>query len=201
MKNIKNTNNRVLNEKKFVTLQPKSVIMCSLEFLQVDLKGLKDDVTSLDFSLDDSYFATLDGADVKKGSLHVSVSIRKASGFFEVLIHASGTLVIPCDRCLEDMEQPVDTDTRLSVRLGSENSEEGDTVTVAEDEGILDLTWFIYESVALAIPIRHVHAPGKCNTAMTHVLEELSADRSSDEESDQAIDPRWSKLKQIKIND
>ena len=123
--------------------------------------------------------------------MHVSVSIRKASGFFEFLIHAAGTVIIPCDRCLDDMEQPVDTDVRQVVRLGSENSEDGDTLVVAEDEGILDLTWIIYESVALAIPIRH--------TAMTNVLEELSADRSSDEESDQAVDPRWEKLKSLKI--
>ena len=175
--------------------------MCDLECLKVDLKGLKDDETSFVFNLDESYFSALDQAEVKKGSLHVSVSIRKASGFFEILIHEAGTVIIPCDRCLDDMEQPVETDVRLTVRLGDENSEDGDTIVVAEDEGILDLTWIIYESVALAIPIRHVHAPGKCNTAMTEVLEELSADRSSDEESDQSIDPRWEKLKKLNIKD
>ena len=182
-------------------MQPKSVIMCDLECLKVDLKGLKDDEVSLVFDLDDIFFGAMDQAEVKKGSLHVSVSIRKASGFFELLIHEAGTVIIPCDRCLDDMEQPVDTDARLIVRLGDENSEDGDTIVVAEDEGILDLTWIIYESVALAIPIRHVHAPGKCNTAMTEVLEELSADRSSDEESDQAIDPRWEQLKTLNIKD
>ena len=175
--------------------------MCDLECLKVDLKSLKDDETSLVFNLDELYFSALDQAEVKKGSLHVSVSIRKASGFFEILIHEAGTVIIPCDRCLDDMEQPVETDVRLTVRLGDENSEDGDTIVVAEDEGILDLTWIIYESVALAIPIRHVHAPGKCNTAMTEVLEELSADRSSDEESDQSIDPRWEKLKKLNIKD
>ena len=175
--------------------------MCDLECLKVDLKGMKDDETSLVFNLDESYFSALDQAEVKKGSLHVSVSIRKASGFFEILIHEAGTVIIPCDRCLDDMEQPVETDVQLTVRLGDENSEDGDTIVVAEDEGILDLTWIIYESVALAIPIRHVHAPGKCNTAMTEVLEELSADRSSDEESDQSIDPRWEKLKKLNIKD
>ena len=180
-------------------MQPKSVIMCSLECLKVDLKGLTDHETSLVFDLDDAFFGTLDEVDVKRGSLHVSVSIRKASGFFDILIHAAGTVIIACDRCLDDMEQPVDTETRQIVRLGSENSEDGDTIVVAEDEGILDMTWIIYESVALAIPIRHVHAPGKCNTAMANVLEELSADRSSDEESNQAIDPRWEKLLKLKV--
>ena len=97
------------------------------------------------------------------------------------------------------MEQPIETDNRLVVKLGSTNSEEDDTVMVDENEGILDTSWYIYEFIALAIPIQHVHAPGKCNPAMTKALEELSADRSGDEESSQAVDPRWEKLKDLKI--
>ena len=173
--------------------------MNSLELLKIDLKGLVDEETSLAFDLDDTYFEALDGAEVKKGSLHVSVSIRKATGFFELNFHTVGTVVVPCDRCLDDMDQPVETSNRLIVKLGSEYSEEDDIIVVPEDEGILDTSWFIYEFVALVIPIRHVHAPGKCNSAMTKALEELSADRSSDEESTQAVDPRWEKLKNLKI--
>ena len=173
--------------------------MCSLESLKVDLKGLMEEETSLEFDLDDAYFAALDGAEVKQGSLHVSVSIRKATGFSEFFFHTAGTVIIPCDRCLDSMEQPVETENRLIVKLGSEYSEEDDIIVVPEDEGMIDMAWFIYEFVVLAIPIRHVHAPGKCNPAMTKALEELSADRSSDEESDQPTDPRWEKLKDIVI--
>ena len=173
-------------------------MMCSLEFLKIDLKALKEENTFLEFNLDNDYFEALDGAELKKGSLHVSVSIRKATGFFELQLHSTGNIIIPCDRCLDDMEQPVETDNRLVVKLGSEYSEEDDIIVVPEDEGILDIAWFIYEFVMLAIPIRHVHAPGKCNPAMTQALEELSADRSSDEESSQAIDPRWEKLLKLK---
>ena len=174
--------------------------MNSLESLKIDLKGLKDEETSLEFTLDDTYLEALDGADVKKGSLHVSVSIRKATGFFEFNFHTDGEIVIPCDRCLDDMALPVDTDNCLIVKLGSVYSEEDDVIVVSENEGILDMAWLIYEFVALVIPIRHVHAPGKCNPAMTQALEELSSDRSSDEESNQPIDPRWAKLKDLNIS-
>jgi uncharacterized metal-binding protein YceD (DUF177 family) len=171
-----------------------------LESLKIDLKGLKDEETSLEFTLDDTYLEALDGADVKKGSLHVSVSIRKATGFFEFNFHTDGEIVIPCDRCLDDMTLPVDTDNCLIVKLGSVYSEEDDVIVVPENEGILDMAWLIYEFVALVIPIRHVHAPGKCNPAMNQALEELSSDRSSDEESNQPIDPRWAKLKDLNIS-
>ena len=173
--------------------------MCSLEFLKIDLKSLKEEETSLEFDLDDTYFEALDDAEVKKGSLHVSVSIRRATGFFELLFHTAGTVIIPCDRCLDDMDLPVETENRLVVKLGSEYSEEDDVIVLPENEGILDMSWLIYEFVALVIPIRHVHAPGKCNIAMTKTLEELSADRSSDEESSHETDPRWEKLKNLKV--
>ena len=173
--------------------------MCSLEQFKIDLKGLTAEVTTLDFDLDNAFFNALDETEVESGALHVSLSIRKASGFFELQFHTVGTVDIVCDRCLDLMEQPIETDNRLTVKLGSTASEDDDTVTVDENEGILDTSWYIYEFIALAIPIQHVHAPGKCNPAMTKALEELSADRSGDEESSQAIDPRWEKLKDLKI--
>ena len=173
--------------------------MCSLEQFKIDLKGLTAEVTTLDFDLDNAFFNALDETEVESGSLHVSLSIRKASGFFELLFHTVGTIDIVCDRCLDLMEQPIETDNRLVVKFGSTGSEDDDTVIVDENEGILDTSWFIYEFIALAIPIQHVHAPGKCNPAMTKALEELSADRSGDEESSQDIDPRWEKLKDLKI--
>ena len=136
---IKKTNKRSLFEKKFVPLHPKCGNMCSLESLKIDLKGLSEEETLLEFDLNDNYFEALDGAETKRGSLHVSVSIRKATGFFEFNFHTAGTVIIPCDRCLDDMEQSVETDNRLIVKLGSETSEEDDMIVVNEDEGILKL--------------------------------------------------------------
>ena len=173
--------------------------MCSLEQFKIDLKGLTAEATALEFDLDKGFFDALDQTEVEGGALHVSLSIRKASGFFELQFHTVGTVDIVCDRCLDLMEQPIETDNRLTVKLGSTASEDDETVTVDENEGILDTSWYIYEFIALAIPIQHVHAPGKCNPAMTKALEELSADRSGDEESSQAIDPRLEKLKDLKI--
>ena len=174
--------------------------MCGLESYKVDLKGVKDETRCLDFDLNDDFFGALDGSQLEHGALHVSVSIRKMAGLFELLFHTEGSVVVTCDRCLDDMDQPISTDNRLVVKLGTAYSEEDDVIIVSEDEGILDTSWLIYEFIMLAIPIKHVHAPGKCNPAMSKVLEELSTDRSSDEESNQPIDPRWSALLHLNNN-
>ena len=141
--------------------------MCGLESYKIDLKGVKDETTRLDFDLNDDFFGALDGSQLEHGALHVSVSIRKMAGFFELLFHTEGSVVVTCDRCLDDMDQPIETDNKLMVKLGDTYSEDDDTVTIDENEGMLDLSWFIYEFIMLAIPIKHVHAPGKCNSAMT----------------------------------
>ena len=172
--------------------------MCSLESYKVDLKGVKDETMSLDFDLNDDFFRALDGSQLEQGALHVSVSIRKMAGFFELLFHTHGSVVVTCDRCLDNMDQPIDTDNKLLVKLGDTYSEDDDTVTIDENEGILDMSWFIYEFIMLAIPIKHVHAPGKCNSAMTQKLEELSGAVRSGEEGAEAIDPRWSALLKLK---
>ena len=169
-----------------------------LETLKIDLKGLKEGVNHLEFDLDDTYFKAVDAPEVSRGNVHVSLDIvRNGNDFFTLDFHEVGTVMISCDRCLDLMEQPIETTQRLEVNFGTENSEEGDLVTVAEDEGILDVTWYLYEFIALAIPIKHVHAPGKCNSAMVRALEEYSAARSG-EEDEQAMDPRWEALLKLK---
>ena len=176
--------------------------MCSLELLKIDLKGFKEDQQVFEYNLGDEFFGALDGSQLEHGALHVSVSIRKMTGFFELQFHTEGVVTVSCDRCLDDMEQPIVADNQLVVKLGDTYSDDDDTVTIDENEGILDLSWFIYEFAMLAIPIKHVHAPGKCNSAMTQKLSELSgAVRSSEEEAEATIDPRWEALKKLNIKD
>ena len=182
--------------------------MCSLEQFKIDLKALTEGEKSLDYVLDDQFFAVLSDAEIQGGSLHVSGSIRKAVGFFELLLDISGTVRIPCDRCLDDMDQPIETQLRQVVKLvsqdmmgeGSGNTEQDDLVLVDENDGVLDLAWPIYETIALAVPIQHVHQPGDCNDAMMRVLTEHSAARSSDADAKQETDPRWNALKNLKLN-
>jgi len=173
--------------------------MYQSESLKIDLKGLQEGLTTLEYTLDDTYFQEIESSEISAGQVHVKVEIRKTRMFWELMLHTEGLVTIPCNLCMDDMDQPIAADNRLVVKLGEENNEDDELVIVDEDEGILDLSWYIYEFIALAIPIRHVHAPGKCNAAMMKVLEEHSTDRSSDEESTTSVDPRWEKLKNIKF--
>ena len=172
--------------------------MCSLERYKIDLKALTEQESCCEWDVDDDFFQALDGSQLEHGALHVSVSIRKMAGFFDLHFHTTGHVTVTCDRCLDDMEQAIEADNHLVVKLGDTYSEDDDTVTINEVEGILDASWFIYEFTMLAIPIKHVHAPGKCNSAMTQKLTELSGAVRSGEEEAEAVDPRWAQLRELK---
>lgn len=172
--------------------------MCNLESLKIDLKELDEGLTTLNFNLGDAYFKSLDEDEIKRGSVSVSLNVRRTENYFELDFHTAGSVVIPCDLCLDDMDQDVESDDRLIVKFGEEYSEDDDLITVDEREGVLDVAWFIYEFIALNIPAKHVHTPGKCNAAMIKVLEEHSATRSSGANEEAAVDPRWNGLEKLK---
>lgn len=144
------------------------------------------DVQEHEYLLDNQFFVNIEGEEIPKGKVKVLLTIKKTAGVFNFSFDLNGQVTIPCDRCLEDMDHPVETTARLIVKLGKDYAEESDEVVVIpETEGVINLAWFLYEFVALAIPIKHVHAPGKCNKQMASKLEQhLVQDEDIDIEND-----------------
>jgi uncharacterized metal-binding protein YceD (DUF177 family) len=173
------------------------------------------EVCKYEYLLGNKFFMDIDGADVQKGKVRVSVNVERKASSFELKFHLEGVVYVPCDRCLDDMEQLIETKACLIVKLGREYAEESDEILViSEDEGALNLAWFLYEFVALAVPMKHVHPPGKCNKAMTSKLKKHATGRTDDENGHfgymaddeppgndepeiQATDPRWDALKDL----
>ncbi len=172
--------------------------MYDLTPFQIDLKGLKESATALEYDLTDAYFEAIGATEVSGGSVHTEVMIRPCAGFFEMIVRSEGHVRVTCDRCLDDMEQAVSAENRVIVRFGVETAETDDVLMVDESEGVLDVAWLIYEFIALAIPVRHVHAPGECNEAMMQALEAHSAQKGDDEQAEKEIDSRWSALLKLK---
>ena len=174
--------------------------MCSLEELKIDLKDLSEGVSTFRFNLGDAWLESLEEGEIKQGNVSVSIDVDRTDDYFNLDFHVEGFVTVPCDRCLDDMDQPIVSDQHLVAKFGEEYSEDDDIITVPEKEGMLDTSWLIYQFVELAIPLRHVHAPGKCNPAMMKILEEHSAARSGDGDDEKPVDSRWAALSQIKIN-
>ena len=173
------------------------------------------EVRTCEYLLDNKFFIDIDGPEVQKGKVKITLNVAHKASFFELSFHIEGVVYVSCDRCLDDVEIPVETNNRLIVKLGKGYAEESDEVLViSEDDGTLNLAWFLYEFVALSIPMKHIHAPGKCNKTMTSKLKKHSTKRSNDADMNDltddedpmpadnepelaATDPRWDALKEL----
>lgn len=183
---------------------------------RIDLKGMQEDKINFDFLLDNIFFANIDGPEVQKGKVNVKLDVKKTSRAFELNFQTEGVVYVPCDRCLDDIEQPVTSTDKVMVKFGREYGEEGDIIVVPEEDGDINVAWFMYEFVSLAVPMKHVHPPGKCNKAMTGKLSKhlrTSGDDEGendfdtggddivvDDDNDTPTDPRWNELKKILDN-
>ncbi len=174
--------------------------MEKLDKYKIDLKSMLADRQNLDYQIGDAFFATLQAQDIQHGNLLCSLDIKRNSGGFLLQFHTQGEVSVACDRCLEDMQLPIDTTNTLTVKFGPETSDEGDDlIVVSENEGILDISWYMYEFIALSLPMQHAHEEGECNEAMLqeldkHVVSEMEPTEGS---SDEETDPRWNELKKI----
>lgn len=190
--------------------------MGKFSLYNIPLRGLSEGKHEFEYDLNDKFFSLIDDgtADVKRGNLKVVISLKKTSVTFELSFDIKGVVHVPCDRCLDDIDMEVDTQNRLVVKFGKEYSEESDEIVIIpEDDGAINIAWFLYEFIVLSLPAKKVHPPGTCNKAMSSKLNKHRA-KSSDEgdddieEGDEAIDddssfsdPRWDTLKDISVDE
>lgn len=176
----------------------------------VPLKSLAEGTHKFEYILDDQYFKLIGDADsdIKRGKVNVEVTVKRTSSMFEFSFILNGEVHVPCDRCLDEMVMETVSNSRLIVKFGREYSEESDEVVVIpEDEGEINIAWFLYEFITLSLPMKKVHPPGKCNRVMSSKLNKhkaVSTDEVGDEDSDTSeddviddapTDPRWDALK------
>ena len=152
---------------------------------RIDLLGRGVDGLEAEYVLDDSFFDAIDGL-VHRGQIRTTVRVSgSADTRFRFGIRSVGVVYAPCDRCLADVEIPVDTSDEIAVVLGDEYSDEGDVIVVPEKEGAIDLAHVIYEFIALSLPLKLVHEPGNCDEAMIATLEEHLSARSGEDSGEE----------------
>ena len=176
---------------------------------------MREDACDYVYELSDQFFVDIDASEIHRGKLDVQLNVKKSMGVYVLAFHITGNVTVPCDRCLSDLELPVDTENVLKVKLGLEFSDEDDMVIVPEEDGYINVAWFMYEFIELSLPMKHVHAPGRCNKDMMGVLKKHMTHRPDEDESvfdDEADDmqesddrqvlndPRWDELKKILDN-
>ena len=170
--------------------------MAKIEAYKIELKGLSDGTYEYDFHLDDAFFSEVEDAEVAKGDVDVHLSVKKIEGNFDFKFLIKGVVKVQCDRCLDEMDYQIDAENGFTVKYGDEKADEGDKLIITEDCNEIDLSWYLYEFVALEIPMTHSHPEGECNSEMENLLKQYSGVKEVPTDGE-PVDSRWSELKKL----
>ena len=179
----------------------------------VPLKSMPAGEKDYAFRLDKRFFENMECTDVRGADLDAALKVTHRNGVYEIDLRLSGEVTVACDRCLDDLQLPVDSDYHIVVKYGQEFKQDSDELLeIPEGDDCLNVAYMIYDTTMLARPMKPVHPLGKCNRAMSALLKKHRATRSDDPDADledelldgiddepaadsAPADPRWDALK------
>jgi len=172
--------------------------MASLNNFSIPVRGLKSGIHEYDFQLDDSFFASFSNAPVTKGNVSVEVDFDKRPDMFVLDMDITGTVNTPCDRCLSEIDLPIDGQYQLIIKLTEQDSKDAEVVYLPADTTEINIATYIYEFVCLSIPMIRTYncqseTPKPCDEA---VINRLNAETKEDKPSN----PIWDELNRLTEN-
>lgn len=186
---------------------------------KLPLKSLTQGKHAFQYHLDKEFFTNMENPDIHDADLTVDLTVDYNGQYYLLDFAVTGEVVLICDRCLDDLHFPIEAGYHITVQYGEDYNDESDEVLqIPESDNYLNVAYMIYDTVVLAIPLKHVHPLGKCNRQMSAMLkkhragiagedadleETLIQEMDSMDSGDDApagSDPRWDALRKLTDN-
>ncbi|MBB1149063.1 MULTISPECIES: DUF177 domain-containing protein [unclassified Myroides] len=175
--------------------------------------GLKNGEHTFEYQVDSNFFKHYNYDDFNSIQANISVLLNKKATLLEINLKAKGIANVPCDVTNEDFDLPIENEFNLIVKFGEEfNNDHDEVLIVPFNEYEVNLTQYIYELVALAIPVKRV-SPEAAEDEFDEDefdflfdsdeededidLEDSQAESADEDSENEDIDPRWEKLKKL----
>ena len=183
---------------------------------KVPLKSLPQGEHDFSYHIDKSFFTKMENTDIRNADIDVVLIVTYNGDIYNLDFNIMGKVTLICDRCLDDLEWTIESVYNISVKYGDDYNDDSDTMLeIPYGDNDLNVAYMIYETITLAIPIKHVHPMGKCNRAMSSMLKKHRAGGEDeqiidelvdeiddiDSSSSAPIDPRWNALKNLSVDD
>ncbi|WP_456458411.1 YceD family protein [Reichenbachiella sp.] len=170
---------------------------------KIDIYGLKIGVHEFDFEFDKKLFENVEDSVIESGHGKCTVILDKKERLISMDFKIEGMIELICDRSLESFDYPINIEENLIVKYGEEyDDSEDDLLVIPDTQESLNVASSIYEYLTLAVPMKKIHPDfqdEEDDEGLEIALVYSSEDEETDEKEDnEAIDPRWAALKNIK---
>jgi uncharacterized protein len=169
---------------------------------RIPFVGLKPGKHEFQMEVDATFFDSFPFSEITQASGLVEVTLDKLGSRLVCLVNFTGRCLTPCDRCLAETEVSLDFTERLIAQLGGQTDLESDIWTLGTEVHELNLAQPVFEWIHLCLPFRRVHeSTDSCDPLMLKHLnasQRAKQDKKGNDDDDDAVDPRWNALKDLK---
>jgi uncharacterized metal-binding protein YceD (DUF177 family) len=163
--------------------------------------GLKIGKHQFEYQINKKFFEEFGFDEFESCDIKAIVVFEKKATMLELGFKHKGTVNATCDVSGEQFDMPVKGNIKLVVQFGDVfNNDNEELLILPVGEHQLDIKQYIYEMIALSIPLKRVHPGVKDGTLKTEALDKLNENlvkENKEEKKEEEIDPRWDKLKQL----
>ncbi len=185
--------------------------MSNLRLFDIDIFNLPNKDYEYKFDINGEFFAHFEDRFVDKGSLVANVKLIKHSGTLELQFDIHGTVVLTCERSLDEYDETIDCSEKLLLKFGDENVEISDEIIlVTRDTHRFNVAQYIYEFIGISIPIVKRHPRFKTeeldsededdDVRLVYQSSTAPEEEIEEAEEEKKEDPRWALLKNFKNN-
>ena len=165
----------------------------------IPLNGLTAGKNEFFWQAGKEFFDSFDNAEILDAQLDADVIVEKSGRYIGVDCDVRGKVTVECDRCLDELDMPIDVEIKLSVKYGMEESSEEpqpgerEVIFIPETDAEMDMSQIIYDYVCLSLPMQRTHDDGECNP---EVMKKYGAPEESEVKEEEGENP-FSALKDL----
>lgn len=164
--------------------------------------GLKLGKHHFEYQISNVFFEDFDYEEFQNSDIKVNLVLEKKSNMLELAFKHIGTVNVPCDLTSEDFDLPLKGKMKLLVRFGEAfNNDNEELLILPYGEFEIDIAQYIYEMIALSVPLKRIHPGIKDGSLKTEALDKLNEltikEQKEESTKEEDIDPRWDKLKKL----
>jgi len=177
----------------------------------IDIFRLSEGTHDYQFNIDNEFFKIHEQDLIEKGNALLNLTLVRSSTMMQLKFKVKGEVELVCDRSLRTFEQEIDFEENLVVKFGEEYLEASeDVVIIPEGSQKLDIATFLFDYIALSLPMKKLHPDYREEEdeddwdeeegKLVYSSEVLTEEEPEDDKpiEDEKIDPRWSALKKLK---
>ena len=124
----------------------------------IPVKGLRNGVHQFEFQIDHNFFQHFEQSPVKDGNIELKFSLDKRPDMYVLQFDFGGTVKTDCDRCLAQIDLPIQDCQQLLVKLSTEEAgEDAEVVYLNPEVSQINVAKYIYEFICLSLPLIKVY--------------------------------------------